>query len=95
MTEQCNWLDKKKCRSRGFNIEPIEKFLIEKGGYAKPIGLALQKEYGKRISGKEWFEKGKKESGIDILSLGVTNQLKRINEDLKKKIRKETEKHPK
>lgn len=94
---ECNWLDtknKKGCKPRGMNIEPVEKFLIEKGGYAKPIGLALQKEYGKRISTGEYWQKAKEKGGsIEFLSMGLGKQLRRVNHRITEQIKEETRKH--
>ena len=96
MKEQCNWLDTKSktCKPRGMNIEPIENFLIKKGGYAKPIGVALKKEYGKRISTMEYWHKTQEKKGdIEFLTLGVGKQLRRVNQDITHQIKNETEKH--
>lgn len=91
------WIDtpakKRFPQPRGVNIEPIEKFLIEKGGYAKPVGLALQKEYGKRISSKEYFRKAQARGGIDATSLGLATQVQRINRRITEQIKEETRKH--
>lgn len=87
------WIDKpiKKLRrtprSIGIDIEPFEKFL-KKGQFSIPLGVALEKEYGKRITSKEYFEKAQAKEGIDILSLGLTKHLQRINKQIKKQIEK-------
>lgn len=96
---ECNWLDSKSkrgCQPRGLNVEPIEKFLINKGGYAKPIGLAIKKEYGKRISTREWIKKGQielnHEPALDE-AFGMIGNLRRINRDINQQIKKEANKH--
>ena len=96
MTE--GWIDKpaKKLkrfpRSKGINIEPFEK-LLEKGTYSKPLGLALEKEYGKRITPKEYIRKAETKAGIDIASMGLAQQIIRLNHRINQQIKDETEKH--
>ena len=97
MTEECNWLDTKNksgtCKPRGFNIEPAEKFLISKGGYAKPIGEAIKKEYGKRLSSGEWTRQhGQPATAMDIVwQAGL--ELGRINKRISKQAKQEVSKH--
>ena len=93
--KQCNMLDTKNkqgCRPRGMDISGVERFLIKKGGYAKPIGVALKKEYGKRISLKEYITKGSMNSGgkasFEFDSLGLARNLARINQEIMRDIAK-------
>ena len=95
MNDECNWLDtknKKGCKPRGLNIEGVEKFLIKKGGYAKPIGRAIKEEYGKTLTQKEWLTKGSRkidgDMAFDVTSLGLAENLMKVNNEIKEDIAK-------
>jgi hypothetical protein len=86
---------KKFPKPRGINLEPTEH-LLEKDRFFRPIGLALEKEYGKRISEMEFIRKAQTATpahAIDITSLGVAEQAWRINKRINKQIKEETKKH--
>jgi len=95
MKDECVWLDTKNkhgCKPRGFNIEPFEK-LLKKGTYTKRIGVAIEKEYGKRITRNEWTSQhGQPVFVIDaVWQVGL--ELGRINHRINEQVKQEAKKH--
>jgi hypothetical protein len=86
------WLgskQKKFPQPRGLNIEPVEK-LLDKGKFSAPLGHALEKEYGKRISTHEWVKKGDLGGILGFEGVfGMVNNIRAVNRRLLKSI-----KHP-
>jgi hypothetical protein len=73
-------------RSSGINLVPIEHAL--KGDrFLRPIGQALKKEYGKRLTPAEYWRKSMTKYGMDSTSLGLSTILIRVNKRLKEQIR--------
>lgn len=77
----------------GLNIEPAEKFL-ESAPATRPIGLALEKEFGKRISAKEWEHKvGGYTIRTEGVIYGVGKELLRLNKRINKIHQEQIKKH--
>lgn len=91
--QQQAWIDrpirqlKRFPRSKGMNLVPVEH-LLEQDRFLRPIGVAIEKEFGKRLTSKEYLKKAITKDGIDVLSLGLSQEMLRVNNQLKKQIRR-------
>jgi hypothetical protein len=69
---------RKTFRRKGVDISGVTKFL--KGNkYLRPIGDALSKEYGKRISLKEYIRKGSDKGKFEYTGFGMMMAVRRLN----------------
>ena len=82
-------------RARGVNLVPMEN-LLKHDYFFRPVGLAIQKEYGKRLSLMEYWHKSKvpvglgkhKTQALAFESMGLEGQLRRINKRIKEQIKR-------
>jgi len=96
------WLDlplyrltkKRMPRARGINLVPMEK-LFKKDFFFRPMGLAIQKEFGKRLSVREYMQKAEivqfgsfgkpyRKKAFPFESMGLQGILMKLNRQLVK-----------
>ena len=78
---------------RGFNIKPLET-AMERDKYLRPLGLALEKEFGSRISDKEIEHKlGAYTMRSDGFIFSVGKELWRLNKRINKMHQQQVNKH--
>ena len=78
-------------KPRGMNLVPMER-LLKHDYFFHPVGLAIQKEFGKRLSFREYMEKskvavGKKGKAFPFDSMGMQGILTRLNRRIKKQMK--------